>query len=329
MSRIDPLRGRLGRRDLLKVTGAAAGVAALGDLTGRSVLPVRSALARQDAATRSSSAVAPTSTSSTRARSTPKRPTSSARTSTTAWSSTTRRDDDPAGPRRIVGDLRRRPGLHVPPAPGREIPRRRGVQRRRGGHLVQLDRPGGAPGSQYDATTMPYIKDFITDWVDTVEAVDEYTVKMTLPKPYAPLLANLAIPIAGIISPKALSLGLDELAVNPSGTGAFKLAKPEDWVRDSQMVLEANPDYWGGAPKVAQLIFKVIPEELDPPAGASKPARSTSPVAVVLRGRGTGARQPGSRHRRRCRAERQLHRTSTSPRTPSPAKKSARPSTTR
>jgi len=50
MSRIDPLPGRLGRRDLLKMTGAAAGVAALGDFTGRSVLPARSALARQDAA---------------------------------------------------------------------------------------------------------------------------------------------------------------------------------------------------------------------------------------------------------------------------------------
>src|SRR5215213_1096510 len=49
MSRIDPLRGRLGRRDLLKMTGAAAGAAALGDLTGRGVLPARSALARQDA----------------------------------------------------------------------------------------------------------------------------------------------------------------------------------------------------------------------------------------------------------------------------------------
>src|SRR3954447_2872618 len=50
MSRIDPLRGRLGRRDLLKVTGAAAGVAAFGDFTGKGVLPQRSALARQDAA---------------------------------------------------------------------------------------------------------------------------------------------------------------------------------------------------------------------------------------------------------------------------------------
>src|SRR3954447_23625029 len=50
MSRIDPLRGRLGRRDLLKVTGAAAGVAAFGDFPGKGVLPARSALAHQDAA---------------------------------------------------------------------------------------------------------------------------------------------------------------------------------------------------------------------------------------------------------------------------------------
>src|SRR5215210_8754920 len=50
MSRVEPLRGRLGRRDLLKMTGAAASAAALGDLSGRGVLPARSALARQDAA---------------------------------------------------------------------------------------------------------------------------------------------------------------------------------------------------------------------------------------------------------------------------------------
>ena len=41
MSRIDPLRGRLPRRDLLKLTGAAAGTAALGNLTGHGVHPTR------------------------------------------------------------------------------------------------------------------------------------------------------------------------------------------------------------------------------------------------------------------------------------------------
>jgi ABC-type transport system substrate-binding protein len=260
MSRIDPLRGRLGRRDLLKVTGAAAGVAAPRDLTGQSVLPGRSALARQEAA------------------------------NAIIFGGGT--DVDKLDPRQIntqeayivcanvydclvlydYGATTIRPGL----AESWEISEdnlvytfhlRQGVKFHDGeefnaeavvGWYNSID--PDAQGSQYDATAMPYTKDFITDWVDTVEAVDENTVKMTLPKPYAPLLANLAIPLAGIISPKALSLGLDELAVNPSGTGAFKLARPEDWVRDSQMVLEANPDYWGGAPKVAQFIFRVIPE---------------------------------------------------------------------
>ena len=49
-ARIDPLRGRLGRRDLLKMTGAAAGVAALGDFTGGGVLPGGPRSARQGAA---------------------------------------------------------------------------------------------------------------------------------------------------------------------------------------------------------------------------------------------------------------------------------------
>ncbi len=118
----------------------------------------------------------------------------------------------------------------------------------------------GAPGSQYDATKMVYMQDFITTWIDTVEKVDDATVRMTLPRPYAPLLANLAIPIAGIVSPTAIAQGLDVVAVNPSGTGAFRLAEPSDWTRDSQLVLTANPDYWGGAPKVEQLIIKVVPE---------------------------------------------------------------------
>ena len=51
-----------------------------------------------------------------------------------------RRDDDPTRARRVVGDFGRRARLHLQPAPGREFPRRRAVQRRRRRHLVQLDR---------------------------------------------------------------------------------------------------------------------------------------------------------------------------------------------
>src|SRR5215213_8628296 len=260
MSRIDPLRGRLGRRDLLKVTGAAAGAAALGDLTGTGVLPARSALARQDAANAIVFGIGT--------------------------------DVDELDPRTIdtqegyiacanvydclvlydLGATTIRPGL----AETWEISEdglvytfnlRQGVSFHDGEPLnadavvtwynsIDPD----AADTQYDAVRMVYMADFITNWIDTVEAVDEFTVRVSLPEPYAPLLANLAIPIAGIPSPAAVAKGLDFVMVNPSGTGAFKLASPDDWTRDSQLVLQANPDYWGGAPKVEQFIVRVIPE---------------------------------------------------------------------
>src|SRR5215210_3102506 len=260
MSRVEPLRGRLGRRDLLKMTGAAAGTAALGDLTGGAVLPQRSALARQDAA------------------------------NAIVFGGGT--DVDKLDPRQIntqeayivcanvydclvlydYGATTIRPGL----AESWEISDdnlvytfnlRQGVNFHDGEEFNadavitwynSIDE--GSPDSQYDAVRMVYMADFITNWIDKVEAVDEFTVRMTLPSPYAPLLANLAIPIAGIVSPAAVAKGLDDVAVNPSGTGAFRLASPDDWSRDSQMTLEANPDYWGGAPKVDQLVIRVIPE---------------------------------------------------------------------
>src|SRR5215218_6279422 len=260
MSRIDPLRGRVGRRELMKMTGAAVGVAAIGDFTGRGMLPTPSALARQDG---SNAIIFGVGT-----------------------------DVDELDPRTTdtqegyivasnvydclvlydLGATTIRPGL----AESWEISEdglvytfklRQGVKFH-DGEEFNADAvvtwfnsvKEGAPGSQYDAVRMVYMADFITSWIDKVEAADEYTVRMTLPSPYAPLLANLAIPIAGIPSPAAVAKGLDYVMVNPSGTGAFKLASLDDWTRDSQLVLQANPDYWGGAPKVEQFIVRVIPE---------------------------------------------------------------------
>jgi len=118
----------------------------------------------------------------------------------------------------------------------------------------------GAPGSQFDATKMPYVEGFLTGLVTSVEKSDDNTVVFTLPKPYAPLLANLAIPLFGIISPTAIdTYGLD-VGVNPSGTGPFMLKSQDDWVRDSQLTVAANPNYWGGAPGVQTVVFKIAPE---------------------------------------------------------------------
>jgi len=260
MIRPEPQSARLDRRELLKLTGTAAGAVALAGVAGPGASLVLASAARQDAP---SSIIFGVGT-----------------------------DVDELDPRTIdtqegyiacaniydclvlyeLGSTTLRPGL----AESWEISDdgleytftlRQGVKFHDGTDFNadavvtwynSIDE--GAEGTQYDATRMVYMADFITNWIDTVEAVDDYTVKMTLPAPYAPLLANLAIPIASIPSPTAIAQGLDYLAVNPSGTGAFALAAAGDWVRDSQMTLQANPDYWGGAPQVAQLIIKVVPE---------------------------------------------------------------------
>src|SRR5439155_1511404 len=41
------------------------------------------------------------------------------------------------------------------------------------------------------------------------------------------------------------------------GTGPFKFVEA---VRNDHITLDANPDYWGGRPKVDRIIFKIVPE---------------------------------------------------------------------
>jgi peptide/nickel transport system substrate-binding protein len=87
--------------------------------------------------------------------------------------------------------------------------------------------------------------------IASVEAVDAGTVKFTLNAPYAPLLSYLDL---GIV-PKKLVEGGHDLATRPVGAGPMKLAS---WTRGSEIVLEANPNYWAGAPKVARATLKII-----------------------------------------------------------------------
>ena len=135
----------------------------------------------------------------------------------------------------------------------------------------------GAPDSQYDATRMVYIADFITNWIDTVEAVDEFTVRMTLPEPYSPLLANLAIPIAGIVSPAAIAQGLDYVVGQPLGNRGVPAGQPRR--------LDARqPDGAGGQPRLLgrraegrTIHHQGRSRKARPACSRSKPARSISP----------------------------------------------------
>ena len=87
--------------------------------------------------------------------------------------------------------------------------------------------------------------------VKTVTAVDAQTVKFELSAPYAPLLTYLDV---GIVSKKAAESGQD-ISTKPVGAGPMKLAS---WNRGSEIVLEANANYWRGAPTVDKVTLKII-----------------------------------------------------------------------
>ena len=103
--------------------------------------------------------------------------------------------------------------------------------------------------------TGPFPLSFFFSAVDKVEAPDAQTVVFTLKEPYAPFLSNLAYPTGLIVSPEAVKKHGKDFGRNPSGTGAFKFA---EWESNAKVVIEANPDYWDGAPKLQAVVFRPI-----------------------------------------------------------------------
>ncbi len=103
--------------------------------------------------------------------------------------------------------------------------------------------------------TGPFPLSFFFSAVDTVEAPDAKTVVFKLKEPYAPFLSNLAYPTGLIVSPEAVKKNGKDFGRHPSGTGPFKFV---EWQSNSKVVVEANPDYWGEAPKLKAVVFRPI-----------------------------------------------------------------------
>ena len=97
--------------------------------------------------------------------------------------------------------------------------------------------------------------------ITEVKKIDDYNVQFTLSDPLAPFLANLAMDMFAISSPAAIEAA-GEAYGTPSGgcvgTGPFIFVS---WEEGNQIVVDANPDYWGGAPSISQIVFRVIPDD--------------------------------------------------------------------
>ncbi|CAO3433769.1 ABC transporter substrate-binding protein [Azospirillum doebereinerae] len=96
--------------------------------------------------------------------------------------------------------------------------------------------------------------------IKSVEAPSPDRVVITLTEPNSGFLHKVSAFNQGwIVSRKALAeLGDKAYALNPIGTGPFVF---ESWVPGREVTLSANKAYFGGAPKVDGLLFRVIKDE--------------------------------------------------------------------
>ncbi|MEU3197789.1 ABC transporter substrate-binding protein [Streptomyces sp. NPDC006996] len=94
--------------------------------------------------------------------------------------------------------------------------------------------------------------------IKKVEADGDDKVVFTLDYPYAAFAARTVLPVvpehvAGEQDPNTGSFNTE-----PVGTGPYVLA---GWSKGEKLVFKANPDYWGGAPKVKRLTMAVIADD--------------------------------------------------------------------
>ncbi len=91
--------------------------------------------------------------------------------------------------------------------------------------------------------------------VTAVEVRDPLTLAVRTRTPEPSLLFNLSDGLFGVVENGA---GRDE-GLHPVGTGPFRFASQ---VQDKEVVLERNPEWWGGAPRIAKVRFQVVPDNI-------------------------------------------------------------------
>lgn len=94
--------------------------------------------------------------------------------------------------------------------------------------------------------------------IQRVEVVDDFTINVVTRRPDPLLVGRFGGYATNIVPPGYVREKGDAfVAVNPVGTGPYRFAS---WVRDGDLILETNPDYWGPPPKFGTVIIKPIPE---------------------------------------------------------------------
>ena len=89
--------------------------------------------------------------------------------------------------------------------------------------------------------------------LETATAVDDKTIELTLKQPQSTFVNRLIT--LGIVPEHAHG---GDYARSPIGSGPYKMVQ---WDEGQQLIVEANPDYYGEAPGIEQLVFLFVEED--------------------------------------------------------------------
>jgi oligopeptide transport system substrate-binding protein len=89
-------------------------------------------------------------------------------------------------------------------------------------------------------------------------AVDPSTVRIVLVEPQTLFISTLAIGHAKIVPRDLVTQQGDAFGSAPVGTGPFRF---ERWERRKEIVLAANPEYFGGPPRLGRIVYRIFPDE--------------------------------------------------------------------
>jgi peptide/nickel transport system substrate-binding protein len=92
--------------------------------------------------------------------------------------------------------------------------------------------------------------------IKDVTAVNPTTVRIVTSDPYPALLAQL-VNLSIVPAAYTRAKGADALNVAPVGSGPYKFV---EWRKGESVTLEADPSYWRGAPSIANVKFRAVPE---------------------------------------------------------------------
>ncbi len=95
-------------------------------------------------------------------------------------------------------------------------------------------------------------------FIDEINILSPYEVEIKTTDPEPAFLSKMAGTGCGIQAPEH---GMAQMEsgeeYTPIGTGPYQFV---EWVKDDQITMAANEDYWQGAPEVKTLIWRSIPE---------------------------------------------------------------------